>query len=144
MGVDGDAGNLNLGSATDSSGAGHAHDPVQVPRSVLHDEAAETGYTWIELGPYGYPPTDPAKLCDNLALIHDYPSRIGNVHQKQVVPRFWPRSTRRTSRSARAVKLGKSQHDRTIRVTAPPCMNAPAARMHHLQDRTTCRTAPFS
>ena len=30
------------------------------------DEIAETGYTGIELGPYGYLPTDPAVLRDEL------------------------------------------------------------------------------
>ncbi|GAB4575416.1 MAG: sugar phosphate isomerase/epimerase [Anaerolineae bacterium] len=34
--------------------------------SQVLDEIAETGYTGIELGPYGYLPTDPARLRDEL------------------------------------------------------------------------------
>lgn len=36
------------------------------PYTQVLDEIAETGYTGIELGPYGYLPTDPAKLRDEL------------------------------------------------------------------------------
>lgn len=36
------------------------------PYTRVLDEIAETGYTGIELGPYGYLPTDPAKLREEL------------------------------------------------------------------------------
>jgi inosose dehydratase len=36
------------------------------PYAQVLDEIAGTGYTGIELGPYGYLPTDPAKLKDEL------------------------------------------------------------------------------
>jgi len=36
------------------------------PYTQVLDEIAETGYTGIELGPYGYLPTDPAVLRDEL------------------------------------------------------------------------------
>src|SRR5688572_6088262 len=36
------------------------------PYTRVLDEIAETGYTGLELGPYGYLPTDPAKLRDEL------------------------------------------------------------------------------
>jgi len=67
MGANGDAGNLIIGSAPDSWGVWHADDPVQVTWPVFLDEVAAAGYTWIELGPYGYLPTDPARLSDELA-----------------------------------------------------------------------------
>lgn len=37
------------------------------PYTRVLDEIAETGYTGIELGPYGYLPTDPARLRDELS-----------------------------------------------------------------------------
>jgi inosose dehydratase len=37
-----------------------------VPWQRFLDEVAAAGYTWIELGPYGYLPTDPVRLRDEL------------------------------------------------------------------------------
>ena len=56
-----------LGSAPDSWGVWYADDPVQTPWTRFLDEVASAGYTRIELGPYGYLPTDPARLRDELA-----------------------------------------------------------------------------
>jgi inosose dehydratase len=42
-------------------------DPGQVPWPRFLDEVAAAGYPWIELGPYGYLPTDPAVLAGELA-----------------------------------------------------------------------------
>jgi inosose dehydratase len=56
-----------LGSAPDSWGVWYADDPVQTPWTRFLDEVAGAGYTRIELGPYGYLPTDPALLRDELA-----------------------------------------------------------------------------
>jgi inosose dehydratase len=67
MGANDDAGNLIIGSAPDSWGVWHADDPVQVSPTRFLDEVRRAGYTWIELGPYGYLPTDPARLTDELA-----------------------------------------------------------------------------
>jgi inosose dehydratase len=41
-------------------------DPQQTPYTRFLDEVAASGYQWIELGPYGYLPTDPEKLADEL------------------------------------------------------------------------------
>jgi inosose dehydratase len=43
-----------------------ADDPLQPPWERFLDEVAEVGYEWLELGPYGYLPTDPARLADEL------------------------------------------------------------------------------
>jgi inosose dehydratase len=51
-----------LGSAPDSWGVWFANDPHQTPWHRFLDEVAEAGYRWIELGPYGYLPTDPDEL----------------------------------------------------------------------------------
>ncbi len=40
------------------------------PYTRVLDEIAETGFTGIELGPYGYLPTDPAQLRDELDRHH--------------------------------------------------------------------------
>lgn len=56
-----------IGTAPDSWGVWFADDAKQTPWQRFLDEAAESGYRWIELGPYGYLPTDPQRLADELA-----------------------------------------------------------------------------
>ena len=56
-----------LGSAPDSWGIWFPSDPQQTPATRFLDEIAAAGYKWMELGPYGYLPTDPAELSDELA-----------------------------------------------------------------------------
>lgn len=58
---------LALGSCPDSWGVWFADDALQTPWSRFLDELSEVGYEWLELGPYGYLPTDPAQLQDELA-----------------------------------------------------------------------------
>lgn len=58
---------LRLGTAPDSWGVWFPHDPHQVPWHRFLDEVVEAGYQWIELGPYGYLPTEPERLRDELA-----------------------------------------------------------------------------
>jgi inosose dehydratase len=55
-----------IGTAPDSWGVWYADDPNQTPWPRFLDEAAQAGYTRIELGPYGYLPTDPVRLKDEL------------------------------------------------------------------------------
>ena len=43
----------------DSWGVWFADDPRQTPWKRFLDELAGSGYRWLELGPYGYLPTDP-------------------------------------------------------------------------------------
>lgn len=57
---------ITLGTAPDSWGVWFPEDPHQVPWNRYLDEVVEAGYTWTELGPYGYLPTDPARLQDEL------------------------------------------------------------------------------
>ncbi|MET9931051.1 MULTISPECIES: sugar phosphate isomerase/epimerase [unclassified Streptomyces] len=58
---------IRVGSAPDSWGVWFPDDPRQVPWQRFLDEVAGAGYEWIELGPYGYLPTDPAVLAEETA-----------------------------------------------------------------------------
>jgi inosose dehydratase len=57
---------LRLGSCPDSWGVWYADDPKQTPWHRFLDELTGVGYEWLELGPYGYLPTDPQQLKDEL------------------------------------------------------------------------------
>jgi inosose dehydratase len=57
---------LRLGSCPDSWGVWFADDPKQTPWHRFLDELAEAGYRWLELGPYGYLPTDPGRLREGV------------------------------------------------------------------------------
>lgn len=58
---------VRVGSAPDSWGVWFPDDPAQVPWRRFLDEVAAAGYEWIELGPYGYLPTDPEVLAEETA-----------------------------------------------------------------------------
>ena len=53
---------LTIGSAPDSWGVWFGDDARQTPWHRFLDEIAEAGYEWTELGPFGYLPTDPKTL----------------------------------------------------------------------------------
>jgi inosose dehydratase len=57
---------IRVGTAPDSWGVWFPDDPQQTPYIRFLDEVAIAGYEWIELGPYGYLPTDPNQLRDEL------------------------------------------------------------------------------
>ncbi|WP_020390248.1 TIM barrel protein [Kribbella catacumbae] len=57
---------VTIGSAPDSWGVWFANDEQQTPWQRFLDEVAAAGYTRIELGPYGYLPTDPTQLKEEL------------------------------------------------------------------------------
>lgn len=58
---------VRVGSAPCSWGVWFPDDPRQTPWHRFLDEVAEAGYRWIELGPYGYLPTDPDRLGQEVA-----------------------------------------------------------------------------
>ena len=58
---------IHVGTAPDSWGVWHASDPRQTPWQRFLDEVAEAGYDAIELGPFGYLPTEPHRVADELA-----------------------------------------------------------------------------
>ena len=57
---------LHLGTAPDSWGIWFPDDPKQPHWSTFLDEVAECGFRTIELGPFGYLPTHPEQLKDEL------------------------------------------------------------------------------
>jgi inosose dehydratase len=57
---------LRIGSAPDSWGVWFPNDNRQLPWHQFLDELAEADYAWLELGPYGYLPTDPSQLNDEV------------------------------------------------------------------------------
>ncbi len=57
---------LRLGTCPDSWGVWFADDPLQTPWPRFLDEVAEVGYQWLELGPFGYLPSDQARLTEEL------------------------------------------------------------------------------
>jgi inosose dehydratase len=61
---------ITLGTAPDSWGVWFPDDPQQVPWSRYLDEVRDAGYVLTELGPYGYLPTDPGHLRDELDARH--------------------------------------------------------------------------
>jgi inosose dehydratase len=55
-----------IATAPDSWGVWFADDPHQVGWQTFLDEASEVGFRWVELGPYGYMPTEPKILISEL------------------------------------------------------------------------------
>jgi inosose dehydratase len=58
---------ITIGSAPDSWGVWFGSDPRQTPWRRFLDEIVQAGYTWTELGPYGYLPTDVPTLKSELS-----------------------------------------------------------------------------
>ncbi len=58
--------NIKIGSAPDSWGVWFPSDSKQTPWNRFLDEIVEAGYEWIELGPYGYLPTNLNQLKSEL------------------------------------------------------------------------------
>ncbi|ROQ38498.1 2-keto-myo-inositol dehydratase [Frondihabitans sp. PhB188] len=57
---------IRIGTAPDSWGVWFPEHPSQIPWDRFLDEVQKAGYEWIELGPFGYLPTDPHQLEDEL------------------------------------------------------------------------------
>ena len=58
--------NMQIGTAPDSWGVWFPSDPKQTPWQRFLDEVVQAGYQWIEVGPPGYLPIDPAVLLPEL------------------------------------------------------------------------------
>ena len=102
---------LLLGTAPDSWGVWFADDPAQTPWQRFLDEVVTAGYEWVELGPYGYLPTDPQRLGDELAkrrlkvaggTVHG----VGGLHN----PAHWPAALDKTRRVAELTSALGGRH----------------------------------
>jgi len=79
---------ITVGTAPDSWGVWFPSDPEQLPADQFLQEVEEAGYGWIELGPYGYLPTDPAELQDKLDA-HGLKVLGGTVFEHLHRPNSW-------------------------------------------------------
>ena len=80
---------IKLGTAPDSWGVWYADDPHQPRWQQFLDEVASLGYRWIEIGPYGYMPSEPAALRAELDKRHM--QAVANaVEQNLEDPAHWP------------------------------------------------------
>ncbi|WP_237152928.1 sugar phosphate isomerase/epimerase family protein [Oryzibacter oryziterrae] len=71
---------MKIATAPDAWGVWYASDPRQVSWERYLDEVRDAGYSATETGPYGYLPTDPAKLLDELGSRGLSVSGTGIVH----------------------------------------------------------------
>ena len=106
-----DTARLALGTCPDSWGVWFADDPLQTPWDRFLDEVADVGYEWLELGPYGYLPTDPARLTDELGRRGLKPAG-GTVHGHSGLHRAgdWPDILAATRRVAGLTAAVGAQH----------------------------------
>lgn len=79
---------IRVGSAPDSWGVWFADDPEQTPADRFLAEVAAAGYDVVELGPYGYLPTDPTELADTLHT-HGLIVSAGTVFEHLHRPEAW-------------------------------------------------------
>ncbi|KZM71902.1 TIM barrel protein [Nocardia terpenica] len=102
-------GNLCLGSAPDSWGVWFADDEGQIPYTRFLDELVVAGYTWFELGPYGYLPTDPRRLAEEVdarGLRVSGGTTFGALHR----PREWDDTVAATRRVAELTAAAGAHH----------------------------------
>ncbi|RRD50238.1 2-keto-myo-inositol dehydratase [Arachnia propionica] len=57
---------LTLGVCPDQWGVWFPEDPLQIPWEQALDQMAEAGFSVMETGPFGYFPTDPKRLADEM------------------------------------------------------------------------------
>ncbi|MFG7945410.1 sugar phosphate isomerase/epimerase family protein [Streptomyces cacaoi] len=125
---------IRVGSAPDSWGVWFPDDPAQVPWQRFLDEVSRAGYSWIELGPYGYLPTDPARLTDEVTargLRVSAGTVFTSLHRG---PAVWDETWEHVSRVAELTRAVGGEHlvvipsfwrdDRTAALIEPPELTA--------------------
>jgi inosose dehydratase len=88
VGTSSETSRIRIGSAPDSWGVWFPSDPEQTTPERFLAEVAEAGYEWIELGPYGFLPTDPGRLREVLAQ-HSLTVSAGTVFEHLHRPDSW-------------------------------------------------------
>ncbi|GAB2977885.1 sugar phosphate isomerase/epimerase [Amycolatopsis acidiphila] len=102
-------GNLCLGTAPDSWGVWFPEDDQQVPYTRFLDELAGAGYRWLELGPFGYLPTDPQRLAEEVGargLQVSGGTTFGALHR----PELWDEMAANTRRVAALTAAAGAHH----------------------------------
>src|SRR3990170_5451990 len=79
---------IRVGSAPDSWGVWFPSDPEQTPADRFLAEVSQAGYDWIEIGPYGYLPTDSNELGEKLEQ-HRLKVSAGTVFEHLHQPDSW-------------------------------------------------------
>jgi inosose dehydratase len=102
-------GKVNIGTAPDSWGVWYADDPQQTPWTRFLDEVAAAGYTRIELGPYGYLPTDPVRLKDELDR-RGLTMTAGTTFEQLHRPDGWESTWRDVARTAELTAAMGAKH----------------------------------
>ncbi|CDR09719.1 sugar phosphate isomerase/epimerase family protein [Streptomyces iranensis] len=125
---------IRVGSAPDSWGVWFPDDDQQVPWQRFLDEVTEAGYEWIELGPYGYLPTDPARLTEETGrrgLTVSAGTVFTSLHRG---PEVWDATWEHVSQVAELTRAMNAKHlvvipsfwrdDKTAELIEPPTLSA--------------------
>ncbi|MFF4479599.1 sugar phosphate isomerase/epimerase family protein [Streptomyces melanosporofaciens] len=125
---------IRVGSAPDSWGVWFPDDDQQVPWQRFLDEVTEAGYRWIELGPYGYLPTDPARLTEETTrrgLTVSAGTIFTSLHRG---PEVWDATWEHVSQVAELTRAMNAKHlvvipsfwrdDKTAELIEPPTLTA--------------------
>ena len=100
---------ITIGTAPDSWGVWFPSDPEQLPADQFLREVAEAGYEAIELGPYGYLPSDPAELRDALAPYH-LTVLAGTVFSRLHQPGSWDYTWKQVTQVAALTQAMGAEH----------------------------------
>jgi len=98
-----------IGTAPDSWGVWFPEDSQQTTWERFLDEATGAGYTRIELGPYGFLPTDPHQLRDELAK-RDLTLTAGTIFEHLHRPDSWDSTWADVSASASLTAAMGAKH----------------------------------
>ncbi|MBO3679392.1 sugar phosphate isomerase/epimerase [Streptomyces sp. NEAU-YJ-81] len=125
---------IRVGSAPDSWGVWFPDDDQQVPWQRFLDEVTQAGYQWIELGPYGYLPTDPARLTEETGrrgLNVSAGTIFTSLHQG---PEVWDATWEHVSQVAELTRAMNAKYlvvipsfwrdDKTAELIEPPTLTA--------------------
>ncbi|WP_405538221.1 sugar phosphate isomerase/epimerase family protein [Streptomyces antimycoticus] len=123
---------IRVGSAPDSWGVWFPDDDQQVPWQRFLDEVTQAGYQWIELGPYGYLPTDPARLTEETGrrgLTVSAGTVFTSLHRG---PEVWDATWEHVSQVAELTRAMNAKHlvvipsfwrdDKTAELIEPPTL----------------------
>ena len=103
------ASKITIGTAPDSWGVWFPSDPEQVGADTFLREVVEAGYEAIELGPYGYLPSDPQQLQETLDA-HGLSVLAGTVFSHMHQPGAWDYTWKQVTDVAALTKAVGGEH----------------------------------